>query len=206
MEFTHSRTVKTIATFLLLAAILQLIYTFLFLKAPDVNRQFIWGIEALLFVLLATFAGAALVETKRYALAFSAIAFSAVFNVIQVGIGLTQFGPVREAVKLNADLGSIASSVISFSFYGYNTAKILLGLAAILFGLTLFNSSAKTLSKSIGGLAVLVGVLAFVANSVLMMFGLQADIIPRQLAGGSGVVATLLLALCLFSLPFEEAA
>ena len=206
MEFTHSRTVKIIAIFLLLAAILQPIYTFLYLKAPGVDRQFIWGIEALLFVLLSAFAGAALVQTKRHALAFSAIAFSAVLNVIQVGIGLTQFGPVREAVKLNADLGSIASSVISFSFYGYNTAKILLGLAAILFGLTLFNSSAKTLSKSIGGLAVLVGVLAFVANSVLMMFGLQADIIPRQLAGGSGVVATLLLALCLFSLPFEEAA
>ena len=205
MEFTHSRTVKIIAIFLLLAAILQPIYTFLYLKAPGVDRQFIWGIEALLFVLLSAFAGAALVQTKRHALAFSAIAFSAVLNVIQVGIGLTQFGPVREAVKLNADLGSIASSVISFSFFGYNAAKILLGLAAILFGLTLFKS-AKTLSKSVGGLAVLVGVLAFVTNSVLMMFGLQADIIPRQLAGGSGVVATLLLALCLFSLPFEEAA
>jgi len=205
MEFTHSRTVKIIAIFLLLAAILQPIYTFLYLKAPGVDRQFIWGIEALLFVLLSAFAGAALVQTKRHALAFSAIAFSAVLNVIQVGIGLTQFGPVREAVKLNADLGSIASSVISFSFFGYNAAKILLGLAAILIGLTLFKS-AKTLSKSVGGLAVLVGVLAFVTNSVLMMFGLQADIIPRQLAGGSGVVATLLLALCLFSLPFEEAA
>ena len=202
MEFTHSRTVKIIAIFLLLAAILQPIYTFLYLKAPGVDRQFIWGIEALLFVLLSAFAGAALVQTKRHALAFSAIAFSAVLNVIQVGIGLTQFGPVREAVKLNADLGSIASSVVSFSFFGYNAAKILLGLAAILFGLTLFKS-AKTLSKSVGGLAVLVGVLAFVTNSVLMMFGLQADIIPRQLAGGSGVVATLLLALCLFSLPFE---
>ena len=205
MEFTHSRTVKIIAIFLLLAAILQPIYTFLYLKAPGVDRQFIWGIEALLFVLLSAFAGAALVQTKRHALAFSAIAFSAVLNVIQVGIGLTQFGPVREAVKLNADLGSIASSVISFSFFGYNAAKILLGLAAILFGLTLVKN-AKTLSKSVGGLAVLVGVLAFVTNSVLMMFGLQADIIPRQLAGGSGVVATLLLALCLFSLPFEEAA
>ena len=205
MEFTHSRTVKIIAIFLLLAAILQPIYTFLYLKAPGVDRQFIWGIEALLFVLLSAFAGAALVQTKRHALAFSAIAFSAVLNVIQVGIGLTQFGPVREAVKLNADLGSIASSVVSFSFFGYNAAKILLGLAAILIGLTLFKS-AKTLSKSLGGLAVLVGVLAFVTNSVLMMFGLQADIIPRQLAGGSGVVATLLLALCLFSLPFEEAA
>ena len=205
MEFTHSRTVKIIAIFLLLAAILQPIYTFLYLKAPGVDRQFIWGIEALLFVLLSAFAGAALVQTKRHALAFSAIAFSAVLNVIQVGIGLTQFGPVREAVKLNADLGSIASSVVSLSFFGYNAAKILLGLAAILFGLTLVKS-AKTLSKSVGGLAVLVGVLAFVTNSVLMMFGLQADIIPRQLAGGSGVVATLLLALCLFSLPFEEAA
>ena len=91
MEFTHSRTVKTIAIFLLLAAILQPIYTFLYLKAPGVERQFIWGIEALLFVLLAAFAGAALVQTKRHALAFSAIAFSAVLNVIQVGIGLTQF-------------------------------------------------------------------------------------------------------------------
>ena len=78
-------------------------------------------------------------------------------------------------------------------------------MAAILIGLTLVKS-AKTLSKSLGGLAVLVGVLAFLTNSVLMMFGLQADIIPRQLAGGSGVVATLLLALCLFSLPVEEAA
>ena len=204
MEFTQRRTVKIIAIFLVLAAIIQPIYTFLYIKAPSVDRQFLWGIEALLFVLLAAFAGSALAQAKRYVLGFSAIAYSAVFNVIQVGIGLTQFGPGRQAAQANPDLGSIASAFVSFSFFGYNAAKILLALAAIVFGLALLKASAKTLSKPIGGLAVLVGVVAFIANTILMMFGLQGGIIPGALAGGSGVVATLLLALCLFSLNFED--
>lgn len=198
MEFTQSRTVKIIAVLLLLAAISQPIYTALYIGAPDIDRQFLWGLEGLLFVLLAAFAGSALVMAKRFTLGFSAIAFSAVLNVVQVGVGLTQFGPFRAAAELNPDLGGVAFSVVAFSFFGYNAAKILLGLAAIVFGMAKLKQGAKAL----GGLTVLVGAIAFVANTLVMMFGLQS-FLPSPIAGGSGVVATLLLAVCLFGVSEE---
>lgn len=195
MDLSHSQTVKTIAALLLVAAITQPIYTALYLAAPEVDRQFLWGFEALIFVVLAAVAGSALVTAKRYTLGFSAIAFSAVLNVIQVGVGLTQFGPFRAAAELNADLGDVAFSVVAFSFFGYNAAKILLGLAALVFGLAKMGEG----SKLLGGLTALIGVVAFIANTLVMMFGLQS-FLPSPVAGGSGVVATLLLAICLFSL------
>lgn len=199
MELTHSRTVRILAILLLLAAISQPIYTALYLGAPDVNRQFLWGLEGLLFVLLAAFAGSALVMAKRYTLGFSAIAFAAVLNVVQVGVGLTQFGPFRAAAEANADLSGVASSVVAFSFFGYNAAKILLGLAAVDFGMAKMNEGRKAL----GGLTALVGAVAFVANTLVMMFGLQG-FLPSPVAGASGVLATLLLSICLFSLKNED--
>ena len=199
MDFTQSRTVKTVAFLLLLAAISQPIYTALYLAAPEVNRQFLWGFEGLLFVLLAAFAGSALVGAKRYTLGFSAIAFCAVLNVVQVGVGLTQFGPFREAAAANTDLEGVAFSVVAFSFFGYNAAKILLGLAAIVFGMAKMNTGGKAL----GGVTVLVGAVAFVANTLVMMFGLQG-FLPSPVAGASGVLATFLLAICLFSVNSEE--
>ena len=194
MELSQDRTVKIVALLLLLAAISQPIYTALYLNAPDIDRQIIWGLEGLLFVLLSAFAGSALVMAKRYTLGFAAIAFSAVLNVIQVGVGLTQFGPFREAATANPELGGVAFSMVAFSFFGYNAAKILLGLAAIVFGMAKIGEGGKLL----GGLTALVGVVALVANALVLMFGLQG-FVPSQLGGGSGVAATLLLALCLFS-------
>jgi len=199
MDFTHSRTVKIVALLLLLAAISQPIYTALYLGAPEVDRQFLWGLEGLLFVLLAAFAGSALVTAKRYTLGFSAIAFAAVLNVVQVGVGLTQFGPFREAAEANPELSGVAFSVLAFSFFGYNAAKILLGLAAIVFGM----AKMKEGGKALGGITVLVGAVAFVANTLVMMFGLEG-FLPSPVAGGSGVVATLLLALCLFSVKSDD--
>ena len=199
MELTHSRTVKITGIFLILAAISQPLYTALYLGAPEFDRQFLWGLEALLFVLLAAFAGSALVRARRSTLGFSAIAFSAVLNVVQVGVGLTQFGPFREAAKLNGDLSVLASSVGAFSFFSYNAAKILLGLAAIVFGMSMIGTGKKIL----GGAAALLGALAFIANSSVMMFGSQS-LIPSPLAGGSGVLATLLLGLCLLSVSRED--
>lgn len=199
MELTQTRTVKSVALLLLLAAITQSIYTALYLQAPEIDRQFLWGLEGLLFVLLAVFAGSALVMAKRYTLGFSAIAFAAVLNVIQVGVGLTQFGPFREAADANPELGGVAFAVVAFSFFIYNTAKILLGLAAVVFGMAKMNQGGKLL----GSLTALVGAVAFVANTLVMMFGLNG-FVPSPLAGGSGVAATLLLALCLFSVKTED--
>lgn len=199
MELSHSRTVRIVAVLLLLAAISQPIYTALYIGAPDVNRQFLWGLEGLLFVLLAAFAGSALVMAKRYTLGFSAIAFAAVLNVVQVGVGLTQFGPFGTAAEANPDLAGVAASVVAFSFFGYNAAKILLGLAAVDFGMAKMSEGGRAL----GGLTVLAGAGAFAANTLVMMFGLQG-FLPSPVAGASGVLATLLLAACLFSLKSEE--
>ena len=199
MEFTQDRTVKLVAVLLLLAALTQPIYTALYLGAPDVDRSFLWRFEGLLFVLMAALAGSALVMAKRCTLGFSAIAMASVLNVIQVGVGLTQFGPFRAAAEANDALDGIAFSVVAFSFFGYNAAKILLGLAAIEFG----RAKQKAGGKLLGGLTVLVGLVALVANALVMMFGLEG-FVPSPIAGGSGVVATLLLALCLFGLKDEN--
>lgn len=199
MELTQNRTVKIVAALLLLAAISQPIYTALYLGAPEIDRQFLWGLEGLLFVLMAAFAGSALVMAKRYTLGFSAIAFASVLNVVQVGVGLTQFGPFREAAEANPELAGVSFSVLAFSFFGYNAAKILLGLAAVVFGMAKMSSG----SKALGGVTVLVGVVAFVANTLVMMFGLDG-FLPSPVAGGSGVLATLLLAICLFSIDSDD--
>ena len=199
MDFTHTQTVKITAILLLLAAISQPIYTALYLGAPEVDRQFLWGLEGLIFVLIAAFAGATLVTAKHYVVGFSAIAFSAALNVVQVGVGLTQFGPFREAAEANPELGGVAFSVVAFSFFGYKAAKILLGLAAIVFGM----AKMKDGGRALGGLTVLVGAVAFVANTLVMMFGLNG-FLPSPVAGGSGVLATLLLAICLLGLKNED--
>lgn len=198
MELTQSQTVKIVAVMLLLAAISQPIYTALYINAPEFDRSFLWGLEGLLFVLLAAFAGSALVMAKRYTLGFSAIAFSAVLNVVQVGVGLTQFGPFGAAAKINAELGDVASSVVAFSFFGYNAAKILLALAAIVFGMAKFGEGRKAL----GGATAVVGLVALFSNAIVLMFGAEG-FVPRPLAGSSGVLATFLLSLCLFSLSKE---
>ena len=200
MEFTHSRIVKITAILLLLAAISQPIYTALYQFADGVDRRWLWGLEGLIFVLMAAFAGAAMTGSKRYALVFSAIAFSAVLNVIQVGVGLTQFGPFFKAVAAVPELQPAAGSVVAFSFFSYNAAKILLGLAAIVFGLDKLSRG----NKALGGITALVGIVAFFANTGVMMFG-RAGFVPSPVAGVSGVLAALLLAICLFTMTREDA-
>lgn len=200
MELTQVKTIKIVAVLLLLSAITQPIYTALYLAAPDVlSRQAIWGLEGLLFVFLLAFAGSALVMAKRYTLGFSAIAFSAVFNVVQIGVGYTLFEPFGQAAKANADLGAVSLSIVIFAFFVYNAAKILLGLAAIVFGIAAANEGRKTL----GGITTVVGAVAILANAIVLMLGITGAF-PSPIAGGSGVAATVLLALCLLSLNKED--
>ncbi len=191
MEISLKRTVQVIAAMLILAAITQAAYTALYLAKAEVPRQLLWGSEALIFVLLAAFAGSALVEAKRFSLGFSAIAFSAALNVVQVGVGLTMFGPFREAAGAVEGVAPAASSIVAFSFMVYNAAKILLGLAAIVFGMAKMNTG----SKALGGITALVGAVAMITNAASMAMG-RTVFGEMPLAGGSGVLATVLLALC----------
>lgn len=194
MDPTIKRTAQITAWLLLVLAVTQALYTALYMAKLNVPRHLLWGIEGLLFTVLAAFAGAALVQAKNCHVGWSAIAFSAVLNVVQVSVGLTMFGPFREAATQAAALKPAAGAVVAFSFMVYYAAKLLLGLAAVVFGMAKLNAGAKVL----GGLTALAGAVALFSNSAVIVLG-RDGFVPSPVAGGSGVVATLLLALCLMA-------
>jgi len=199
MEFTLKRNVQ-IVTYLLFALVAtQAVFTVLFNMNIAGPRPFIWGLEGVLFTILAAFAGAALVQAKNYHLGWSAITFSAVLNVVQVGIGVKMFGPFGGVAQQVEGMGPLIGAVVALSFMIYNAAKILLGLAALIFGMAKMNADSKTL----GGLTAVAGVVAIVANTILIVFG-RDGFLPPPVAGASGVVATALLALCLINIAHEN--
>ena len=105
---------------------------------------------------------------------------------------MTQFGPLREASLGVEGLSPAAGSVVAFSFFLYHAAKGRIGFAAISVGLTRLKEDAKALDW----LTVIVGALACLANAVVMIFG-RMEMAP---SGATGVLATLLLAICLLHL------
>ena len=201
MEFDYKKTVQCTAYLLIAIAVTQAAYTALYVAigAANVPRQFLWGMEALLFTVLAAFAGAALVQAKKHHVAWSAIAFSAVLNVVQVCVGLTMFGPFREVVSQMETLSPLAVSVVAFSFMVYYAAKLLLGFAALIVGMAKMADG----SKSFGGATAVFGAIAMGANAVLIGFG-RDGFLPSPVAGGSGVIATLLLGFCLLSMRNDD--
>ncbi|MEL7198417.1 MAG: thiamine biosynthesis protein ThiC [Pseudomonadota bacterium] len=199
MDFTFGRTVSFIASLLLIAAITQSVYTAMYISEVAVPRQILWGGEAFLFVILAAFAGSALAQAGWLHLGWSAILAASVLNVVQVGVGLTMFGPFFEAAGENEAFAPAAQSVVAFSFMIYNAAKVLLALALIVFGGARMADGAKAL----GGISVLVGIVAMAANTASMAFGREVTG-ELPLAGGSGVLATVLLAVCLFTLRSDD--
>ncbi len=199
MNFTNIRTIQITAYLLLALVVSQTLFTILYVAEINFSRQLFWGLEGLLFTILAAFAGAAMVQSKDYQVGWSAIAFSAVLNVVQVSIGLTMFGPFREVSSQLDALGPATGAVVALSFMIYYAAKLLLGFAALIFGIAKMTEGSRTL----GGLTALVGVVAMLANAILIAFGPDA-FLPSPVAGGSGVLATLLLALCLMSVVRED--
>ena len=196
MEFTQRQNIQYIAFLLLLAVVTQVIYTVLYDIAKDVPRQWLWGIEGVLFAALAAIAGSALVQSKKNSLGFSAVLVSAILNIVQVGIGFAQFSAFREAAQNVEGLAPATGSVVALSFFIYNAAKILLGLAALIFGMAALKAGLTLL----GRLTVLFGVVAIATNTIVVILG-RIDSVP---SGATGVIATLLLAGCLFKLQAED--
>ena len=187
------------ASLLLVLAITQAIFTALYSAEISFSRQFAWGLEALVFTVLVAFAGAAMVQAKNSQLGWSAIAFSAVLNIVQVSIGLTLFSSFGKVAGAVEGAQPLIGGVVALSFMIYYAAKVLLGLAAVIFGMT---SIAKG-GKAIGGLTALAGVVAMFANGILISFG-RDGFLPSGVAGASGMIATLLLAVCLISIYRKE--
>lgn len=199
MDFTLNRSVKIVVALLLTLVATQAAYTVLFITEIAGPRPFLWGLQAALFAFLAAFAGAALAQTQHHHLGWSAIAFSAVLNVVQVSIGLKLFGPFGELAAQNEAMAPLFGAIVAFSFLIFNAAKILLGLAALVFGMAKLNAG----SKALGGLTAAVGAVAMVANVILLIFG-RESFLPPPVAGDSGVLATLLLAFCLMNIARDD--
>ncbi len=200
MEFNFGRNAQITGILLLIAAVTQAIYTALYVSEADVPRQLLWGTEGILFTLMAAFAGAALVQSKRHQLAWAAITAAAVLNVVQVGVGLTMFGPFFEAAGNVEGLTPAARSVVAFSFMVYNAAKVLLSLALLVIGLEISGAGSALLGRA----SALVGLVALVSNSASMAAG--RDVFGElPLAGGSGVIATILLGVCILTLRDDNA-
>jgi len=196
MEFTKKQNIQCLAVLLIVAVISQALYTTLYVAAKDVPRLWLWGLEGLLFVVIMAIAGSALVQAKQYTLGFSAIFASAILNLIQVGIGLTQFVPFREVAQNLEAIAPATSSVVALSFFIYNAAKILLGISALVFG----SAISKSGSKLLGQITMLAGLAAIVTNTIAMMFG-RMQAVP---SGATGVVATLLLGMCLLKMQADD--
>jgi len=111
MEFTQKQNIQAVSILLFLVVITQALYTVLYIAASDVPRLWLWGVEGLVFVLLTAIAGSTLAQAKKYTLGFSAIFASAILNIVQVGIGLTQFGPFREAAQGVEAIAPAAGSI-----------------------------------------------------------------------------------------------
>ena len=199
MEFTTERSIRVTAMLLIAAAVTQAIYTGFHVAEMQPPRRLLWGGEAILFSILAAFAGAALVGAQRFTVGFSAITAAAVLNVVHLCVGLTMFGPFREAATAEPSFAPAAGAVVAFSFMVYNAAKALLGFAAVIFGFARLHAG----SKLLGGAAVALGAIALLSNAIVMVAGIDG-FFPRPIAGGTGVVATLLLGLCLLGVPGKD--
>ena len=195
MEFTNKRTTLITASLLLVLALTQAVFTALYSAEISFSRQYAWGLEAVVFTLLVAFAGSAMVQAQNAQLGWSAITFSAFLNIVQVSIGLTLFSTFGKVAGAVEGAQPLIGGVVSLSFMIYYAAKLLLGLAALVFGLSFLAKG----GKAIGGLTALAGGVAMLANAILIIFG-RDGFLPSAVAGASGMIATLLLAICLISL------
>ncbi|WP_024607872.1 hypothetical protein [Pseudoalteromonas sp. TAB23] len=195
MEFTNKRTMLITASLLLVLAITQAVFTALYSAEISFSRQYAWGLEAVVFTLLVAFAGSAMVQAQNAQLGWSAITFSAILNIVQVSIGLTLFSTFGKVAGAVEGAQPLIGGVVSLSFMIYYAAKLLLGLAALVFGLSFIAKG----GKAIGGLTALAGGVAMLANAILIIFG-RDGFLPSAVAGASGMIATLLLVICLISL------
>ena len=195
MEFTNKRTTLITASLLLVLALTQAVFTALYSAEISFSRQYAWGLEAVVFTLLVAFAGSAMVQAQNAQLGWSAITFSAILNIVQVSIGLTLFSTFGKVAGAVEGAQPLIGGVVSLSFMIYYAAKLLLGLAALVFGLSFIAKG----GKAIGGLTALAGGVAMLANAILIIFG-RDGFLPSAVAGASGMIATLLLAICLISL------
>ncbi len=146
-------------------------------------RSTIWTTEILLFTGITIASLVGLVRSSDMQWGWAALLVSGLINILQSGIGLSMFLP---ATKAGAEFAPLMGTLLAGSFLFYNLAKAILGLVALIFGLSLFRND-KTFGKVVGLVSMLAGVIAIVLNIAAVRLGLGS--VP--FSGASGSIATL---------------
>ncbi|MDE1467674.1 hypothetical protein [Aurantiacibacter sp. D1-12] len=151
----------------------------------------IWTIEAVAFMTIAIGALTALPGGRRR-LGWAALAVAGVFNLVQIGIGLSLFKPIALAGEAHTWM---FWAFVGGAFAFYFIAKIAVGVAAAAFGFGLMREAHGMMGRVTGGLALLAGVAAAVVNVAALGAGMGW----LMIAGGTGTLAALLLAVALIA-------
>ena len=185
MADTHRAPIRLLGIALLVTVASQLFYINIVSGAgPEtVLRPITWFTEMFAFLSVALAAFTLAIRRPDQAVVWVALAVAGLFNVLQVAIGLSMFGPASEGEP------QLMATVLAGAFFLYFLAKLLLAGVGVVLGVTAVRDS-TTLTKTIGGLTVVAGLAAGVLNFLAM-----AD--PQTwmfAAGASGTAATALLA------------
>ncbi|MEO1044748.1 MAG: hypothetical protein AAFX04_04840 [Pseudomonadota bacterium] len=159
-------------------------------------RSTIWTVETVAFTMMAVAAMAAMVEDQTRRVIWAMLAVSALFNALQAGIGLSMFLPATQAGE---DFAPLMTTVLAGAFLFYFLAKVLIGMAGIGFGLSLWNGGG--IAKALAVLAILTGLAATAVNILALPQGLALI----QPAGATGTLATLFVALAIWASPSHTA-
>ena len=181
-------TVRLLGGALLVTVASQLFYiTVVSSAGPEtVLRPITWFTELFTFLSIALAAFTLAVRRPNQAALWVTLAVAGIFNVMQVAIGLSVFGPASEGEP------QLMATVLAGAFFLYFLAKVLMAGAGIVLGLIAARGT-TTVTKVLGGLTVLAGLAAAVLNLFAMM-GSKAWMFA---AGASGTAVTAFLAVVL---------
>ena len=188
MKLEANRAAQIIAAALVLVVITQMVYVMLSGSGKSHIAYPIWRTEAVSALVVALLA---FVIVQRKPLVGGCLVVAGIFNVIQTGMGLMMF--YQLGYGGDEPPNPVFFPVLRMSFYLYYAAKTALGVAALVLGMELWQTSAGNLWRGVGMLSALAGLAALGLNGAAMILGLGA--VP--FAGASGVVAALFTAVTL---------
>lgn len=185
MSFTPRGGARIAAIALLGTVATQLFYIAVVSPTDDaLLRKITWTSEMALYSLV-TVVALVLAARAKSPLVWAAIALAGLVNVIQVGIGLAEFGPAHDASD-----PKVFASVLGGAFFLYFHGKAMIGMAALGAGLG-FVRRGPGWRRGLGWLTAVAGLAAAVLNLLGMADGM--GIVFE--AGAAGTAATALFAL-----------
>ena len=196
MSFDARLAIRITIIMLLSVVVTQLIYIALSNAGLDINRPVIWTTEAVAFLAISVFALVPALRGSPHAAAWVAVAMGGLLNVIQVGMGLAMFPPLKDAGE---GMAAAFEAVLAGAFFLYFAGKFLFGFAGVVFGLALMRD-ANLPARAVGIFAGLTGLAAIVVNTYAMAAGMDVVFI----AGAIGTAATLFLAIAMIMIQRQQ--